>query len=74
MMFWDQGSRMASAKVDILIKNNETLQNRRGEKDASQNVHIKVKQLQTQGGVLSNSIVDRQGGSLMAAKKKLIWG
>lgn len=73
-MFWDQGLRMASAKVDILVKNNETLQDRRGEKDASQNVHIKVKQLQTRGGVLSNSIAGRQGGSLMAAKEKLIWG
>ena len=73
-MFWDQGSRMASAKVDISVKDDETLQDRRGEKDAGRNVHIKAGQLQTRGGVLPNSIAGRQGGSLMAAKEKLIWG
>ncbi len=63
---------MASAKVDISVKDDETLQDRRGEKDAGRNVHIKAGQLQTRGGVLPNSIAGRQGGSLMAAKEKLI--
>ena len=63
---------MASTKVDISVKDYKTLQDRRGEKDADRNVHIKAGQLQTRGSVLPNSIASRQGGSLMPAKEKLV--